>query len=151
LDHIGGGLAPWNEAGYQLRRDGSRLSVDGQPVIFYHFQSLAIYVATSLFRLFPMQWGQLTDDPIPLVWTRRHRVSPGVHEFLWRPYLEQLAHAIADVCDWKPAYREAIGSLTCTNLVAQLTGQFRLRAYEAGAFLPDRLRTRLSPRTRLTG
>ena len=44
LAHIGGGVAPWNHMQYALTlgREGRPL-VDGQPVIFYHFHSLAVF------------------------------------------------------------------------------------------------------------
>lgn len=37
LQHKGGGLSPWNIAGYHITVQGSQPMVDNQPLIFYHF------------------------------------------------------------------------------------------------------------------
>ena len=37
LRHPGGGLAPWNLDRHTLRRDGDRVLVDGEPLVFFHF------------------------------------------------------------------------------------------------------------------
>jgi Lipopolysaccharide biosynthesis proteins, LPS:glycosyltransferases len=40
LDHVGGGVAPWNHGNYRFSCDASgRPLVDGNPVIFYHFHA----------------------------------------------------------------------------------------------------------------
>ena len=42
LQHKGAGLAPWNWMNYKIRVDEGKTTVDGQPLIFYHFQGLKI-------------------------------------------------------------------------------------------------------------
>ncbi|MCO6430670.1 MAG: hypothetical protein J5J00_07390 [Deltaproteobacteria bacterium] len=40
LKHIGAGLAPWNHAQYEMQQDkDGRISVDGLPLIFYHYHA----------------------------------------------------------------------------------------------------------------
>ncbi|MBP8644771.1 MAG: tetratricopeptide repeat protein [Syntrophobacteraceae bacterium] len=42
LEHIGAGVAPWNHEQYRYACDGNgRVSVNGMPLIFYHFHALA--------------------------------------------------------------------------------------------------------------
>lgn len=40
LQHRGAGVAPWNWMGHRVRKNGHGITVDGQPLIFYHFHSL---------------------------------------------------------------------------------------------------------------
>ncbi|MBI3601111.1 MAG: hypothetical protein HY097_10805 [Nitrospinae bacterium] len=42
LQHKGGGLAPWNIFNYQLKTVNSKIYVDSDELIFYHFHSLQI-------------------------------------------------------------------------------------------------------------
>ena len=37
LQHVGAGVAPWNFANYQIAEKAGRLTIDGVPLIFYHF------------------------------------------------------------------------------------------------------------------
>jgi hypothetical protein len=38
--NIGGGLAPWNILNYSIKPENSRITVNGTPLIFYHFHDL---------------------------------------------------------------------------------------------------------------
>jgi hypothetical protein len=40
IQHKGANLAPWNLSNYRIRYDGSRVLVDGDELIFYHFHGL---------------------------------------------------------------------------------------------------------------
>ena len=43
LQHVGGGVAPWNFGQYEFRKNGDGLIlVDGVPLIFYHFHQFQI-------------------------------------------------------------------------------------------------------------
>ena len=42
LTHKGAGLAPWNWTTFRLARSGNDLTVDGEPLIFFHFHGLKI-------------------------------------------------------------------------------------------------------------
>ena len=43
LEHIGGGVGPWNHDQYRVAIDAEgRASVDGRPLIFYHFHSFTL-------------------------------------------------------------------------------------------------------------
>jgi len=38
LEHKGANLAPWNVANYRVTNERGRSTVDGQPLLFFHFQ-----------------------------------------------------------------------------------------------------------------
>src|SRR5437588_187943 len=43
LEHVGGGVAPWNVTNYTVHERGGRPWVDDVPVIFFHFHSLDLF------------------------------------------------------------------------------------------------------------
>jgi len=40
IQHVGAGVAPWNYPRYSIRTSGDSITIDGQPLIFYHFHQL---------------------------------------------------------------------------------------------------------------
>ena len=42
LRHKGGGLAPWNVSGYDVRDEGGRVMVDKDPLVFFHFHKVRL-------------------------------------------------------------------------------------------------------------
>lgn len=99
LEHPGGGLAPWNATESVLgRRDGT-VTVDGLPLVFYHFASLRLYDDLPLRRLglLPKAY-RFTPGPVPLVWTIDRSYAPvsrQAQELVWDPYLRRLGEALA--------------------------------------------------------
>jgi hypothetical protein len=80
-DHAGIKAAPWNISKYAARRDaGDRITVNGDPLICYHFHGLRLCTRRTAF---------LMASHVPL--------SPLVREGIYRPYLEALADGEADV------------------------------------------------------
>ena len=43
LEHKGGGVAPWNWATYPLKLQSGKVTVDNQPLVFYHFHGVKIF------------------------------------------------------------------------------------------------------------
>lgn len=74
VEHKGANLAPWNWMNYTIRRDDKALTVDGLPLIFYHFQGLKL-LAPRLYDPGTFRFG-----PMP----RK------VRTWLYDPYIEQL-------------------------------------------------------------
>ena len=68
LQHLGGGVAPWNVQQYKVQ-DGP--SVNDVPVVFYHFHNLLWYEDDSFFL-------------------GRYRLSSSVLELIYRPYITLL-------------------------------------------------------------
>jgi hypothetical protein len=75
LKHKGANLAPWNIRNYDLRVQNGRVWVDEDPLVFYHFQSLA--------RLVPH---------IYKINFRKYRSRPSqlVKRYIYMPYLKEL-------------------------------------------------------------
>jgi hypothetical protein len=42
MQNIGGGVAPWNLASYQVGGSPSRPTIDGVPIVFFHFHQISI-------------------------------------------------------------------------------------------------------------
>lgn len=100
LEHLGGGVAPWNVSRYTLSHDGDELLVDGRPVIFFHYHSLRLHHGLTRAR----RLGFLADSfdyfdqgPVTLVWNNDYPISAVEYELLWAPYLERLSAKIATV------------------------------------------------------
>jgi hypothetical protein len=65
LRHKGAGLAPWNWMNYSIVTEDGKTSVDGQPLVFYHFQGVRL-LTNRLFDPGVLVYGRM---PTPL---RRH-------------------------------------------------------------------------------
>ncbi|MHB8468736.1 MAG: glycosyl transferase [Gaiellaceae bacterium] len=104
LEHPGGGLAPWNIERHTVERSGGSIMVDKQPLIFFHYQSLRVY--RSPFGRTPLPAPYRRIPSHALAWSTPYPVSASHRHLIWRPYLRQLAAAIADArtLDPSPAY-----------------------------------------------
>lgn len=71
LNHIGGGVAPWNVMQYCVS-DGP--SVNGVEVVFYHYQNLRIF-----------ENGEYDGTVMP--------ISSSVKNIVYKPYFENVSHA----------------------------------------------------------
>jgi hypothetical protein len=75
INHPGANLAPWNVANHHIVDGGSRILVDGEPLIFFHFQGLRQINGW----LFDTNLGWYHVSPSLLV---RHRI--------FGPYIDEL-------------------------------------------------------------
>jgi hypothetical protein len=64
IQHKGAGLAPWNIAGYDLRKVGEKIFVDEDELIFYHFHFLRMYSKT----LYNLSHVRLTGEQRRLIY-----------------------------------------------------------------------------------
>ena len=99
LNHVGGGLAPWNASRYTLSRNEGKVYVDGTvPLVFFHFQSLRVYrgMAARLSRLglLPGRYRSVPERRALAwsVWTSYH-VSSEFERLVYAPYVRRLAAA----------------------------------------------------------
>jgi hypothetical protein len=76
--HLGAGVAPWNVDNYHYGYEAGRLSVDGDPLVFYHFNRLRVITS----------W--LYD---PGLWRYRTTMAPEVKRHLYVPYVRELRAA----------------------------------------------------------
>jgi len=89
LEHVGGGLAPWNASQFRLTSRGDGLFVDSSRLIFHHYPSLRLHAATPLGRAAALRWpthGRISGVPWSIVWP----LSSAERELLWDPYVERV-------------------------------------------------------------
>ncbi len=121
LEHIGAGVAPWNNLQYRYTLDsGGSVMLDNLPLIFYHFHALYIahprYVVLSkiLAHKFPVRlveycylpYVQALHRAIEQVWS----VLPDFMCGLEGRFLEQLAAII-----FRPEQVDFVGSADCST------------------------------------
>jgi hypothetical protein len=94
LQHPGIGPAPWTQND-RLRRSDGQVTIDGEPLILFHYQSLRLHRRSRR----PGAARPLTGAPIPFSWRihRGYNISPVERELVWEPYLERLAGAIGEL------------------------------------------------------
>lgn len=88
LAHRGANLAPWNLIGHRLRPHGGSLSVDGDPLIFYHFHHLG-WLAPWLVA--------------PHLQRYRARMGRLLRERVYAPYVRELQAAAREIGAGPPA------------------------------------------------
>ena len=84
LNHLGGGVAPWNVRQYHIMEGPS---VDGVPLVFYHFHNL--------------RW--LTDGTFDLCWGG-YVLGQDTTRLIYEPYLEALKEARSRVRKVDPEF-----------------------------------------------
>jgi hypothetical protein len=87
VQHPGAGLAPWNASRYDLRQVDGQVTVDGRPLIFFHFHGLRLR-ASGRHRLAPP--GYL--------------IPPATRRLIYEPYLDSLGHAKDTVRSVNPGF-----------------------------------------------
>jgi hypothetical protein len=96
LKHPGIGPAPWTQND-GLRRSGGQVTIDGAPLILFHYQSLRVHRRSRR----PGAARPLAGAPVPFSWRihRGYRISAVERELVWEPYLERLGRAIGELLD----------------------------------------------------
>jgi hypothetical protein len=122
--HPGAGLAPWNSGQHELGRANGGVRVDGEPIVFYHYQSLRLLRApTGLRRLTLRSHGyRFLRDPSPLLWWTdpEYALPEREVELLWRPYLRGLVAALAELRAREPGFDDGLTPLPPGELLGQL-------------------------------
>jgi hypothetical protein len=133
LQHPGGGLAPWNISFHRLEEQAGRVMVDGQPLIFFHHQSLRLIRATSGARLLAkaLRAYRLIRGPVDFVWW----IGPGYGpppdeaiELIWKPYLRRLAEATVALSRLTPSEPFGVESLSTLEVAGVLADSVRRRS-----------------------
>jgi hypothetical protein len=75
IEQKGANLAPWNVGRYKIAISGDQVLVDDDPLVFFHFQSLA-RISPAVYKL---NFGKYTTIP-----------SEIVREHIYRPYIRTL-------------------------------------------------------------
>lgn len=111
LQHIGGGVAPWNVQQYRLDNRSGKLYVNEWPLVFYHFHGYKHYCDNTL------DFGG-------------YQLANEVKDLLYFPYVQALASAKAEIVDVSPGFDRG-GSMRgkswktpLRNLRRRLKGEF---------------------------
>lgn len=86
LQHLGGGVAPWNVGQYAVEQKNGAVTIDGDPLVFYHYHSFKTYA----------------DGSYDLA--RDYRFAPQVVNLFYRPYARALEEALAQVRTVQPGF-----------------------------------------------
>lgn len=78
LYHLGGGVAPWNVQQYRLEQNKGKITVNGHPLVFFHFHG----------------YKHFADGMHDL---GTYRLDRSVVEIIYRPYAADLAKADAEI------------------------------------------------------
>jgi len=83
LQHLGGGLAPWNATRYKLKKLGKNVYVETDILIFYHFHQLAIH-------------------PFNIVHLGFYPINQDLIDWVYSPYLKELNYSYRIVRRFQP-------------------------------------------------
>jgi hypothetical protein len=109
LQHLGGGVAPWNVQQYLLEQKNDKgLSVNCVPLIFYHFHAYKHY----------------TDGTHDL---GIYRLASTVIDLLYRPYAERLEKVHAEIATIVPEFAQvrSIRSRSLRSLLSRIRRKLR--------------------------
>ena len=91
LRHKGGGVAPWNLDLFELGREGGTVTVDGEPLVFFHFHRVRIREDGGYDWRAPGYLG-----------------TAKAYDLVYRPYLAALDEAKRRVWAVEPAFRAGL-------------------------------------------
>jgi hypothetical protein len=90
LEHLGGGVAPWNVQQYKLLTKDNKVLIlhrnNSWPLVFYHFHSFCLISPTSYSG------------------ARRYNLSRDVKNLIYQPYFKTLQEAIGSVQEISPDF-----------------------------------------------
>ena len=89
--HKGANAAPWNIADAEIRMYGDQVLIDGEPLLFYHFQGLKVYG--------PHAFDLYTSPELI--------VEGDLLDCIYAPYVRSLRdayHELSSETAWRPAY-----------------------------------------------
>lgn len=105
LQHVGGGVAPWNVNNYRLTNAGDRTLVDGKPLVFYHFHGLRLFRNRRFVR--GPEAGRPERYSVPGVtfdWASTFAAIPEQRRLVWAPYLAALSRALQLIRTVEPRF-----------------------------------------------
>lgn len=84
LRHPGGGVAPWNIEAHDVGEQDGQVTIDGHPLIFYHFHALRIVLGGN--------WGRWFAIP-----SVGYNFKADVRRLVYRPYVRALRGAFGEI------------------------------------------------------
>jgi hypothetical protein len=82
--NVGAGIAPWNVEAHRIGRTGSQITVDGKPLIFYHYHGMRILLAG--------RWKRWAAFP-----SIGYDFTPADRDILYKPYIRMLRQSEGDL------------------------------------------------------
>lgn len=110
LQHPGAGLAPWNVESHKIAKSDGQVTVDGRPLVFYHYHALTVLLRSFL--------GRCIIRP-----SVGYEFPLNERRLLYRPYARMLREAQIEldrVVPPSPAPRTALRQLLSYAKVGQL-------------------------------
>jgi hypothetical protein len=118
LEHPGGGLAPWNALGHEVHVTPNGITVDGVPLVFFHYHGLRL-----------RRSGRHTLHPAG------YHVPSATAQLVYPPYLNALRTAQADVERVQPSFEAGLDTEpTPAQRIAELReriGEHAVRRFPA--------------------
>lgn len=113
MKNLGGGVAPWNVSQYRVSRNSNGPTIDGNPIVFYHFHS---------FRTLGLRGGSLIAAAQPAY---GYEFTSETIKQIYRPYVRQIARATRNVsyrgfsveADQTPNGKELLRGLLSRNFL----------------------------------
>jgi len=93
LRNPGIGLAPWNVEHRSISSSGSGVTVDGEPLIFYHYHSLRLFQPSPLVLRVQRIHPAMCASHDGFLWSTLFRQSKEERELIWQPYIAAIAEA----------------------------------------------------------
>jgi hypothetical protein len=115
LQHVGGGLAPWNVSAYTLSEHDGRVWVDDVPLVFYHYHSLKLFHPSA--RYIGRRRAMRPAPSGAFVWRSNYPRSPLEERLVWRPHLAAIDRAFELARTVDPKFAE--GLLTSGDFARQ--------------------------------
>ena len=105
LGNIGAGVAPWNHIRYQ---HGAGPSVDGRPVIFYHFHALTVVspevIVLAAYVLTLQSFAVHANVDVELGWLGYVVMAPAHHRLHHSTKLEEAGNFASAITLWDLAF-----------------------------------------------
>jgi hypothetical protein len=135
LQHPGLGPAPWTHND-GLGREGATVTIDGQPLILFHYQSLRLQRARGITR----GGRPVPDAPMSLFWRvyRGYRISDREQDLVWEPYLRRLGAALAEASAIEPGLVDDLQPPSPQQIGRDLVRHAWMRKHELAAALERR-------------
>jgi hypothetical protein len=99
LRHKGGGVAPWNVSGYDIREKDGNVMIDEDPLVFFHFHKVRLR----------LDGGYDWQAP-------GYIVSTSTRKLIYEPYLQALDKAKQSVWGVDPSFREGLSEPPTASL-----------------------------------
>jgi hypothetical protein len=137
LQHIGGGVAPWNVANYTLTERDGLPYVDDVPVVFYHHHSLQLFRPSVRFAGGEAVSGLRSVGSGQMLWRTMYPRSDVEDRLFWDPYLDAVDLALELTRTIDRDFDD--GLLTSRDLLTQAMRARLGRAYHRASRIPARL------------